>query len=274
MPLSPAQWHARYAQQASWTSQLRRYLFDRSGIRGARAVLDCGCGTGALESSADFPTDIPGFVIGLDIDSEYLDYAKLIGARGNWVQADGLHIPFAENTFDIVFCHFLLLWVADPLHVLREMERVTCPSGTVLVLAEPDYGGRIDFPPELEILANWQEASLRSQGANPNLGRRLGWMLHQVGLDQIETGVLGAQWSGLPSDDELASEWQVLQSDLELMLGPGQDAPWQTEYEKLKRLDRTAWQNGERVLYVPTFYACGKKALKQESKPDSNVVKF
>ena len=186
MTLSPAQWHARYTRQAGWTASLRSYLFERHGIAAARRVLDCGSGTGALEAGGGLGVGFQGWLVGLDIDSANLAYAKSLAPDAAWVQGDGLRLPFAAQSYDLVFCHFYLLWVADPLQALRELRRVTRPGGSVIALAEPDYGGRIDFPPELETLARWQQASLRRQGANPLLGRRLAWLFHQAGLEQVE----------------------------------------------------------------------------------------
>lgn len=260
MPLSPQDWHTRYTRQAAWTRSLRRYLFERGELRTTNTILDVGSGTGALE--ADIGEILPGFagsITGLDINPENIAYAKSIGVQASWVQGDAMHLPFPSGRFDIAFCHFLLLWVQAPLHVLIEMERVTRPGGYVLALAEPDYGGRIDFPPELETLGNWQAASLRGQGANPRIGRRLGWLLHNAGLTELETGVLGAQWREPPSKDEIESEWSMLYNDLELLLGPEDQASWSGEFEKLKRLDETSWLQSERILFVPTFYAIGKK---------------
>jgi len=260
MPLSPHEWHARYTRQAGWTKQLRRYLFDRCKLQETKMILDVGSGTGALEAGAgELSPDFTGSITGLDINLENLVYAKSTDAQASWVQGDALHLPFPSGQFDMAFCHFLLLWVQDPLHALVEMRRVTRPGGFVLALAEPDYGGRLDFPPELEILGSWQRASLRRQGANPIIGRRLGWLLHNAGLVEVETGVLGAQWQDIPSRDEIESEWSVLHNDLELLLGSGDEGHWQIDFDKLKRLDETSWRQGERVLFVPTFYAIGKK---------------
>jgi len=260
MPLSPHEWHARYTRQAGWTRSLRRYLFERCELQAANTILDVGSGTGALE--ADIGEILPGFagsITGLDISRENLAYAKSTQAQAAWVQGDALHLPFHSGQFDIAFCHFLLLWVQDPLHALVEMRRVTRPDGFVLALAEPDYGGRLDFPPELETLGSWQRASLHSQGANPLIGRRLGWLLRNAGLVEAETGVLGAQWQDSPSREEIESEWSVLHNDLELLLGSDDERRWQADFDKLKQLDETSWRQGERVLFVPTFYAIGKK---------------
>jgi hypothetical protein len=46
-------------------------------------------------------------------------------------------------------------------------------------------------------------------------------------------------------------EWEVLQADLAGKI-PGQDL------QKMKKLDEEAWQNGTRVLFVPTFFAWGR----------------
>jgi hypothetical protein len=123
----------------------------------------------------------------------------------------------------------------------------------VLALAEPDYGGRIDYPPELAELGRLQVASLRQQGAEPELGRRLIGLFTNLGLESVEVGVLGAQWSGAISATEWESEWAVLRSDLGDSLPPSQ-------LERLSQLDALAWQSGVRVLFVPTFYAWGKVA--------------
>jgi SAM-dependent methyltransferase len=170
MPLSTAQWHTRYTRQAGWTAGLRSYLFERHNIASAKWVLDCGSGTGALEAGDGLGSSFRGILVGLDINRLNLAYAKSLAIPATCVQGDGLQLPFTAESFDIVFCHFFLLWVSDPLQALRELRRVTRQGGSVIALAEPDYGGRIDFPPELETLASWQQASLRHQGANPLLG--------------------------------------------------------------------------------------------------------
>ena len=41
-------WHARYTQQANWTAQTRRYLYEKAGLSKTARVLEPGCGTGAV----------------------------------------------------------------------------------------------------------------------------------------------------------------------------------------------------------------------------------
>jgi len=239
-------WHARYLQQARWTEQLRAYLFGKAGLSAANRVLEIGCGSGAV--LVDFP--LKHGVHALDISLPALNQAARHAPDVCLTAGDAARLPYSTSVFDIVFCHYLLLWTAEPGQVVAEMRRVTRPGGAVLALAEPDYGGRIDYPAALGELGDWQRQALRAQGADPQLGRKLAGIFNAAGLRQVETGILGAQWqAGFPQAG-LDLEWQVLAEDL-----PGLAAG--DDFQRLKTLDGQARANGGRVLYVPTFYAWG-----------------
>ncbi len=239
-------WHSRFLQQAGWTRDLRIYLFAQAGIERARRVLEVGCGTGAVLTDLSTPASI----YGLDLDPARLSEARVYAPGATLVCADALSLPYPSQTFDIVFCHYLLLWVHDPLQALREMKRVTRTGGAVLALAEPDYVSRVDKPEVLAPLGRWQAESLRRQGADPSLGARLAELFHQAGIRLLETGPMcgGGERPLLPAEREL--EWAVLEADLAGV------AP-EEEIRKLKELDEAAWTQGERVLHVPTYFAHG-----------------
>ncbi|MBC8507955.1 MAG: methyltransferase domain-containing protein [Anaerolineales bacterium] len=250
MTLSTLDWHKRFEQQARWTQDLRRYLYPRVGLSEAEQILDVGCGTGALLGELNSLSDVQ--IFGVDIQHERLELAQT--KDGVLLsQGDAHQLPFPKDRFDITQCHFTLMWVADPQKVLAEMVRVTNPGGTVVALAEPDYGGRIDYPQKLEQIGQWQIESLRSQGADPFMGRKLSALFNEAGLINIESGVLGAQWMGALSKDEVNLEWAVLESDLEKTFRDSESL------NVFKEIDKTSRENGERVLYVPTFYAVGWK---------------
>jgi SAM-dependent methyltransferase len=239
-------WHKRFVQQAGWTAELRRYLFRRSGMQTARRVLEVGCGTGAILSSLVTGASVHG----LDLEPGRLAEARRHAPQARLVCSDALSLPYAGGVFDITFCHFLLLWVRDPLQALREMKRVTRPGGSILALAEPDYTARVDKPDELARLGRWQAESLRRQGADPGLGGRLPELFRQAGIQPVEAGSLQPDGEHPPGPDERELEWAVLESDLAGMV-PAE------EIQRLKLIDKAAWERGERVLYVPTYWMLG-----------------
>jgi hypothetical protein len=122
-------------------------------------------------------------------------------------------------------------------------------------LAEPDYGGRIDYPKDLEALGDLQRFALQKQGADPQIGRRLGEIFNRAGIKIFDAGVLGGQWRGNLTRHEWELEWNVLLSDLQALSDTGIE---EKKIEALRSLDWVAWERGERVLFVPTFYAWGK----------------
>jgi len=242
-------WHTRYTQQARWTAPMRHYLYDRAALAGAQKVLEVGCGTGTLLS--ELPSFTRAEIVGLDVDRKAAHQARHNAQSAVITCGDGQALPYPDQTFDIVFCHFLLLWVPSPVEALKEMRRVARAGGAMLALAEPDYSARIDYPPEFEPLGRWQAESLRKQGADPDAGRKLrGWFV-SAGILPLESGIMAGGWSGPPSLEERSLEWAVIESDLAGQI-PGQDL------QKIKKLDEAAWERGERVLFVPTFYAWGR----------------
>lgn len=249
-------WHRRYLQQAGWTRPLRDYLFQQINLGADAVVLDVGCGTGALLE--EFAQRGVSACYGIDIAADNLSFAQssAVASPAHLIRGDAHCLPFPGDTFDLSFCHYTLLWVSDPAQVVAEMRRVTRPGGYVLALAEPDYGGRIDYPYALTELANLQTQSLRRQGADPHIGRKLRQVFRSAGLNPAG-GILGSQWpasqpaGNLNQDANLQedAENDVLASDLqELPLVPGQA-------EELLSLSRQARQSGEQILYIPTFYA-------------------
>ena len=239
-------WHERYSQQARWTRDLRRYLFDKAGLSRAERVLEVGCGTGALLADLDSPASLHG----LDLAPATLAEARIHAPRVTLVNGDALSLPFGDYSFDITYCHFLLLWVKDPLQAVREMARVTRPQGHVLALAEPDYSARLDQPESLAPLGRWQAEALRRQGADPSFGARLAETFARAGIEVEETGTI--QRSAREADaEEQAREWAVIEADLA-------DSVAAEEIQRMKLLDAQAWAHGERVLYVPTYFVWGR----------------
>lgn len=136
--------------------------------------LDVGCGTGALMAALQSC----GTVTGADGSAGMVEVLRKSG-RGEAVVAETHRLPFADNTFDAVWCVAVLHHVADPARVretLREMLRVTRPGGAVVVWDHnprnpywpflmrraPQDTGAERLIPEAEILSGLREAGASS----------------------------------------------------------------------------------------------------------------
>jgi len=241
--------HQRFVQQTRWTHAIANHLFQHIDLKSSSIILEIGCGTGAV---------LQGFLqlarsryVGLDINPDYLSYFSHQQPQSRLILGDGHYLPLEDDCCDVCLCHFLLLWVQDPSSVMREMCRVTRTGGIVMAIAEPDYGGRIDYPPELSPLGKWQMDSLSQQGADPNIGRKLRALFSNCGLIEVEAGVLGGEWKSSFSPQEFNSEWETLQSDL------ANEPQNLAQLPHLKQMDAHSRAQGERILYTPTFYAWG-----------------
>jgi SAM-dependent methyltransferase len=245
MSLSLPDWHRRFLEQARWTAALRSDLLGKAGIREAKRVLEVGCGTGAVLSATS--GDSPALRIGLDRDPAHLAFARSRSVDAHFVCGDAFALPVASQSCDIVYSHFLLLWLQEPRQALTEMRRVVRRRGAVLSLAEPDYDARIDFPAALAEAGRLQRDSLARQGADPAAGRRVAALMAECGLRVAEAGILGARWTSADDGAALSGEWDTLRADL-------RDALPEDRLEELRRMDSTARGSGARVLFVPTFY--------------------
>jgi SAM-dependent methyltransferase len=99
-------------------------------------VLDVGTGTGLVALAVGHMTGPSGRVVGLDFAPEMLAQveAKLGQTRPEnvlFVLGDAEHLPFPDNSFDVVLCASVLFFVPDMDQAAREFHRVLKPGGQV-----------------------------------------------------------------------------------------------------------------------------------------------
>jgi ubiquinone/menaquinone biosynthesis C-methylase UbiE len=244
MPFTATDWHKRYQQQAGWSKPIRDHLLLNLNLPISPSILEVGCGTGAV--LADYSKKTSFLAFGLDIDRSALSFNQKEDPKAILTCGDALALPFENASFDLTFCHYLLLWLKDPLIASKEMKRVTRPGGIVCAFAEPDYGGRIAYPAELEKITDLQTQSLIQQDANPKMGRQLRHLFTEAGLSKIQAGVLAAEWN--ESIGSLESEMEIINNDMDFL----------GRKERLTEIfDKNQFPK-DCIYFIPTFHACGQ----------------
>lgn len=115
--------------------RLVRRTVERANIPSGARVLDLATGTGdlALEILRQHPD---AEVVGADFAPEMMEVGKgrKDGDRVEWVVADAMDLPFADEGFDSITHGYLLRNVADIPATLAEQFRVLRPGGWVAAL--------------------------------------------------------------------------------------------------------------------------------------------
>jgi len=242
--LSLEDWHQRFRQQAEWTRELRHHLFAKFNLSTSAAILEVGCGSGAVlgeSAKLDYPS-----TFGLDINSRVLFFCQEKYPQVHLSAGDADWLPFADGNFDLTYCHYLFLWLKHPLQALQEMKRVTRPGGWVATFAEPDYEGYISYPTPLAELTSLQAKSLKKQGVNTHMGRQLKQLFHQAGFRDVDCGLIAAQWKD--NAEQLEYELQMMRCDLNAI---GKD-------NLLLKFEKKMRNRDEAIYFIPTFYAFGR----------------
>jgi len=245
--LSYQEWDEQFARQAGWTRGIRAHLYRRANLLRARRVLDVGCGTGVLTEELAGRTQ--GQVIGVDLDPGMVGFCQKRHGKAEYRLGDAHDLSFRDGWFDLLVCHFVLLWCADAAKAAREMVRVTRAGGVVVVCAEPDYGGRIDYP-DLP-LGQWQSEALRREGADPLLGRKLRSLFALPGVRHTEVGLISGLWDLGTLRAQFDAEWSLWERSLSGLVPP-------EELARVKAADLAAIETGERLVFMPVFYALVK----------------
>ena len=155
-------------------------------LNAGERVLDVGCGTGFLVRELAMLVGDTGYVLGIDNSEAMLDGGHERCADFPQIElqvatADAL--PVADNSFDVVTCTQVLLYVPDLAKVLAELYRVLKPGGRIAIV-ETDWRGVVlnsaDHTLSRKVFDAWQDAV-----PNPNLPPVLPALLRQRGFQAL-----------------------------------------------------------------------------------------
>src|SRR5215831_6828206 len=167
----------------------RRVLLE-AGLQGGMRVADLGCGVGLVTALLAELVGPGGHVVGIDASGAQLARARErlngAGSHVSFVEASATDTGLPSGSFDLVYCRFLLIHLAEPERALREMFALLKPGG-ILVCEDGDLTGCGSEPPSaLDAFADlWGRLGPR-RGLDYTLGRRLYQMVLAAGFPAPE----------------------------------------------------------------------------------------
>jgi sarcosine/dimethylglycine N-methyltransferase len=112
-------------------TQATREHIERAGIKASMHVMDLGCGVGGC--SRVIAATCGCRVTGIDLTPDFIEVARELTRRcGMHIEfrlADALDLPFAEGTFDHVWCHNVTMNIQDKRKLASEVARVLKRGG-------------------------------------------------------------------------------------------------------------------------------------------------
>jgi SAM-dependent methyltransferase len=176
--------------QAEVWAPMAQWLLDQVGVGPGGRVIDVACGPlGVMHLLAE-RVGSSGEVFGLDREPRMITMAREVaverGLRLTLVEGDAAATSFPEGHFDLVHARTLMVNIVNPHEIVQEMCRITRPGGTV-ALQEPDCGYWVCDPPHpaWDRLHAAFTTTYRLQGRDFTIGRRLGRLLNDGGLDGV-----------------------------------------------------------------------------------------
>jgi SAM-dependent methyltransferase len=124
------------ARASDLAERVRRLL---GPFTGTEAVLDAGCGTGALAFAL---APHVAEVVAVDTRVDYLEAGRATAPENvRFAEGDVMALPFGYASFDVACCHRVLHHVRRPELAVSELVRVSRPGGRLFIV---DQLGSID----------------------------------------------------------------------------------------------------------------------------------
>jgi ubiquinone/menaquinone biosynthesis C-methylase UbiE len=169
--------------------RLRQRFLRFVPIRPGQRVLEIGCGTGVVLRDLMAQVGRRGEVTGLDSSRTMLTRARMLargvgGAPLRLRHGDGNKLPFAAARFDVALAITVILHVADPLRVVKELARVTRAGGRV-GLQDQDFGLVGAAHPDRAMTDRILDGVAARIYEEPYSGRRLPALLRDAGLEDV-----------------------------------------------------------------------------------------
>lgn len=179
----------RLIEQSQLYDRVTRRFLHETGLGHGMKVLDIGSGAGDVALAAAEMVGPAGRVIGVDVNPDILetarDRAAALGyAQVEFVAGDASEVEL-DSDFDLVVGRLVLLYVPNPVELIRKLITRLKPGGTV-AFQEPElilYRAMTDpDTPLLNKMVEWGLGVFEQSGANISMGFDLFGVFEEAGL--------------------------------------------------------------------------------------------
>jgi protein-L-isoaspartate O-methyltransferase len=180
--------HERLIGQAARIAPVTERLFREAGIGAGQRVLDLGSGVGDVAMLVARIVSPTGEVVGIERDATSIARAKArVAETGlcnvHFTQSD-LNKIASDKLFDAVVGRFILMFLPDPVSVLRSVVRLVRPGG-VVAFQEPSWAVMLALGARLPLWFRVRQlihGILLCSGVNREMGLALYPLFQEVGL--------------------------------------------------------------------------------------------
>ncbi|HEV1993390.1 MAG TPA: class I SAM-dependent methyltransferase [Candidatus Acidoferrum sp.] len=180
--------HERLIRQAARLAPFTERFFRDAGIGPGQRVLDIGSGAGDVAMLAANLVGPSGEVVGIERDPHSIARARSRVAEAGlhnviFTQSDVSQIP-SSKPFDAVVGRFILMFLPDPLAILRSLTQLVRPGG-VVAFHELSWAPYLLYAARLPLWsagASLVHETFRRSGANTEMGFALFQIFQQAGL--------------------------------------------------------------------------------------------
>ena len=194
--------HERLIRQAVRLAPYTERCFREAGIGPGQRVLDLGSGVGDVAMLAARLVGPSGEVVGVERDTRSITRAKARVADAGlpnvtFTQSDVSQIA-STRLFDAVVGRFILMYLPDPVAVLRSLSELVRPGG-ILAFQESSWAPIFAISAHLPL---WSAAvslmceTFQRSGSNPEIGLSLYRIFQEAGLPAPE------MWMEIPLGDD------------------------------------------------------------------------
>ena len=167
-----------------------RRALQQAGIQPGMRVADLGCGVGMVTALLAELVGPTGQVVGVDFSGAQIAQARELAptkfTNVSFIEASATDTGLPHESFDLVYCRFLLIHLTEPEQALREMHKLLKPGG-ILVCEDGDLTSAGSEPAStLNVFSDLFGGLGPAWGVDYTLGRQLFQMVLAADFSEPE----------------------------------------------------------------------------------------